>query len=135
MFDRFKDWLALTRTERNVILFLCVTLAIGAGIKLYRLTFPPRPAFDYRASDSTFAALSQAPDEQEESPRTPAVININSASKEELMKLPGVGEVLAERILIHRDEIGRFTTFDQLLTIRGISKKKLEQLKPLITLH
>ncbi len=62
-----------------------------------------------------------------------ALININTATVEELAKLPGVGEVIAQRIVNHREKSGKFRKVDELLVIRGISKKKLEKLRPLIT--
>ena len=46
---------------------------------------------------------------------------------------PGVGEVIAQRIVNHREKSGKFRKVDELLVIRGISRKKLEKLRPLIT--
>ena len=60
-------------------------------------------------------------------------ININTATVEELTKLPGIGGVIAQRIVNHREKSGKFRTLEELLVIRGISKKKLEKLRPLIT--
>ncbi len=136
MLKRLKDWLALTQTERNVILFLSATLTVGVGIKLYRVTFPDQPHFDYRASDSTFAALNKAMEDEESDEETAGgKININKATKAQLIALPGIGEVTAERILIYRGELGEFKSLDQLSNIKGMSKKKLEQLKTFITVH
>lgn len=138
MLQRLKDYLALTETEQKVILFLSISLLAGAGIRLYQGAFPEVKQFDYRAADSTFAALSeklqQTPVEakQEESGR---LININTASKERLMTLPGIGEIIAERILLHRDDVGTFRSVEELRSIKGISKKKFEQIKPLISVH
>lgn len=136
MLNRLKNWLALTQTERNVILFLSATLTVGVGIKLYRVTFPDQPNFDYRSSDSTFAALSQAiEDEESDEEATNGKININKATKAQLMKLSGIGEITAERILVYRGELGEFKSLDQLLNVKGISKKKLEKLKAFITVQ
>ena len=63
MLKRLVEWLALTKTERNVILFLTSTMLAGAGIRLYQITFQSAPQFDYRLSDSTFAALSNFDEE------------------------------------------------------------------------
>jgi competence protein ComEA len=55
------------------------------------------------------------------------VININTASKEELMSLDGIGEVKAAAILEHRKQIGRFSSVEQLLDVKGIGPKTLEK--------
>lgn len=61
-------------------------------------------------------------------------IDINNARKEEFMALPGIGEVLAERILDHRTENGPFSAPEELLNVEGIGKKRLEEIIELITI-
>ena len=61
------------------------------------------------------------------------LVNLNSATAEELDTLPGVGPATAEAILSHRDANGPFTSVDQLLDVRGIGDAKLEQLRDLVT--
>lgn len=60
-------------------------------------------------------------------------ISINQAGKEELMALPGIGEVLAERILDFREENGDFDSPEELLNVEGVGKKRLEEILDLIT--
>lgn len=64
----------------------------------------------------------------------PEKININTATAEELTSLPGIGPAYAERIVAWREENGRFTRVDQLLEIRGIGEKRLDNLRPYIAL-
>ena len=64
----------------------------------------------------------------------PEKININTATAEELTRLPGIGPAYAERIVAWREENGRFTRLDQLLEIRGIGEKRLANLRPYIAL-
>lgn len=71
----------------------------------------------------------------EEKPKAKKKLDINTATAEELAKLPGVGEVIAARIVRHREKSGRFRSVDELLIIRGISRKKLEALRPLVTVE
>lgn len=59
-------------------------------------------------------------------------ININHASKEELMTLPGVGESKAESILRYREENGRFQNIEEIMEISGIKEGLFEQIKDLI---
>jgi competence ComEA-like helix-hairpin-helix protein len=140
MLKRITELLALTKTERNVILFLAATMLLGAGIKVYRRTFPSTAQFDYHASDSTFAVLSTAPEDSaatvpnhEGNGELSDKLNINTATKLQLMDLPGIGEVTANRILQYREESGKFITIEDLRVVKGITKNKLERLRPMIT--
>ena len=59
-------------------------------------------------------------------------IDLNSADLAALDALPGVGPVMAARILSWRDQHGRFTTIDQLREISGIGQRTFERLKPYV---
>ncbi|MGN0479313.1 MAG: ComEA family DNA-binding protein [Hominenteromicrobium sp.] len=59
-------------------------------------------------------------------------ININTASAEDLMELPGIGTVLAARILAYREENGAFHDIGELQEVEGIGSTLLEKLKPYI---
>ncbi len=61
-------------------------------------------------------------------------IDINHAGMDEFMALPGIGEVLAQRILIYREENGSFSTVEDLLNVDGIGKKRLEEIWDLVTI-
>ncbi len=66
-------------------------------------------------------------------PGAPAVVDLNTATAEELDTLPGVGPATAAAILAYRDEHGRFASVDELLEVRGIGEAKLEQLRASVT--
>lgn len=53
------------------------------------------------------------------------LINLNTATAEELMELDGVGEVIAQRILEYRETYGSFHSVDELLNVKGIGEKRL----------
>ena len=59
-------------------------------------------------------------------------VNINQASKEQLMTLPGVGASKAESIIRHREENGRFQKIEDIMEISGIKEGLFEQIKNLI---
>ena len=60
-------------------------------------------------------------------------ISINHADKEEIMALPGIGDVLADRILAYKEEHGNFSAVEELLNVEGLGKKRLEDIWDLIT--
>ena len=147
----FFDSLNFTSTERIVVLTLVGAFIVGLGIRLFRHDEAVSPRFDYTASDAEFAGKSAArkvsspvagPSDSLVGPadtRSPKVsgnagrpirLDLNRASKRELMGLPGIGEVIAERILLYREEHGAFGGVADLLKVKGIGKKKLEHIAP-----
>jgi competence protein ComEA len=66
-------------------------------------------------------------------PRFP--IDLNRASAEELEQLPGIGPVLAARIVELRRQRGRFQSVEELLDVRGIGPKRLEQIRPYVVVR
>lgn len=61
------------------------------------------------------------------------LVNINSATAAELNELPGIGDVLAARIIEYRDENGPFESIDELAQVDGISLGMVDELRSLIT--
>lgn len=59
-------------------------------------------------------------------------VNLNTANQAELEELPGVGPVLAQRIIQFREKRGGFTSIRQLMEVEGIGPKKFESLKDLV---
>lgn len=64
----------------------------------------------------------------------PALININYASLEQLITLPGIGQVLAEKIIEYRKTKGLFLTIEQIKEIPGIKDSVFNQIKDRITI-
>jgi len=62
-------------------------------------------------------------------------ININTASLEQLVKLPGIGPVIASRIIQYRERRGGFGSLKDLKKIRGIGEKRLNQIKDRLRLY
>ncbi len=61
------------------------------------------------------------------------LVNVNTATATELEELPGIGEVLAQRIVDYRTENGPFTSVDQLLDVSGIGDSILDSIRELVT--
>lgn len=61
------------------------------------------------------------------------LVNINTASFDELLELPQIGNVLAKRIIEHRETNGSFKTIDEIKTVNGIGESIYSEIAPLIT--
>ena len=86
------------------------------------------------APDSVKQDTSPAVDEEHKSAKpskagNTALVNLNTASKEELMSLEGIGPKKADAILEYRHEIGKFTKLEQFMDVKGIGPKTFEKNK------
>ncbi|MDI6840916.1 MAG: helix-hairpin-helix domain-containing protein [bacterium] len=141
-----------TPQERGVILFLVAILVFGSAIYVYKLKNPYfAPEYKISISKEDKAELHKLINETEvaikstksmESPRAKVysqedsdrpLLNINTASKEELIELPGIGELYAQRIIEYREKHGGFKKVEELINVKGIGKKKFEELKDKLT--
>jgi len=60
------------------------------------------------------------------------VVNINKATSEELMLVPGIGEELAKRIIEYRKENGNFSDISEIVRVKGLGDKSFEKIKEYI---
>ena len=92
-----------------------------------------RPADGTDAVSSSVQSETRGPEEetvrtQAEDPR----IDINTADRETLKKLPGIGDVKAEAIIAYREAHGPFSAPEKLMLVYGIGRKTFDRLKDLI---
>jgi competence protein ComEA len=60
------------------------------------------------------------------------LLNINTATPEQLRELPGIGDTLADRIVRYRDANGRFRRVEHLMLVDGISENKFRGIRPFV---
>lgn len=89
------------------------------------IAVPAKGQTDYTSEKTAESAAAE----------TSEKININTASKELLATLDGIGESLAERIIAYRSLHGPFGDVNDILNVSGIGKKKLEAVKDYITVN
>jgi comEA protein len=143
-----------TPSEKKAIL---LTIIILTGASLTHVFYPniyEPVAYNYTKSDSIFIRGSyQPPDRFQEKGvhfnkkdnslksvtirnnkdnKVNLKLNINGASLNELQKLPGIGPVLAQRIIVYRTEHGEFKSIEELKKVKGIGIKTIKRIRSLI---
>ena len=108
--------LNLTKQEKLVLLFLGFAALVGVGANWYFKNVRPLQNI-YQA---TYSELS---------PR----IDINKATANQLEALPGIGEVLAQRIVDFRQENGPFKRIEDLRSIKGIGPRLFQNIQDRLT--
>jgi comEA protein len=158
---KFANRIGFTETEFKVLFFLAVVFFAGLLIKYFNLEKNVYRNFDYRKEDSLFwsgdsinnnqqtelkvlnekekiknevLGLSQTDITKIQKKETlkELSININSADKNDLMNLPGIGEKTAQRIIEFRNKVGKFKSIEDLKEVKGIRNTKLEKIRKYI---
>jgi len=159
MFEKLSKKIGFTETETAVILFLTGLFILGfVYVEFIKNDTAEYKHVDYTKQDSLFAYYSNInPEFDLDDPRldsnleikrqvlelsdtfayvkkdlsslTEKSINLNTAGINELVKLPGIGEKTAEKIIQLRSERGKFKRLEELLDVRGIGEVKFNKIK------
>lgn len=96
--------------------------------------FLGRNSADSPIQISKLPSATASPPAESSTEETLGLININTADVEQLQQLPGIGEVLAQRIVDYREENGPFVSISELTNVSGIGLDRLDQIMDYITL-
>ncbi len=105
----------LTSNERRAFLFLAAMYIIGLSV--------------------SFLAKKIAPGKREVFfNENLGKVGLNTADKEVLMRIPGIGEKLSQRIISFRQDSGEFNSLEELKKVQGITEGKFNRIKEYLTL-
>ena len=108
--------IALTKQERYVLLILAAVLFAGS---LFNFVFKKYPQLEN---------IVNLIDSDKLYPK----VDINTATLEELISIPYIGDYTAQKIIEYRQENGRFTSIDQLQSVQGIKEKNFQKFSKFI---
>jgi len=130
-----------TDQEKTIIRFLAGILLLGSAVTVYRHYRGdqlPEPTVDLDLLEEKTALaqekLAETRPAEKEQIQFSKFININKSNKAELMSVPGIGPVMAERILRFRSDFGPFSSIEDLKQVKGIGEKKFEKIKQYLTI-
>ncbi len=112
---------------------LAAVLRDGDRVVIPRIIQPPYP-FHEAPMSARLGARPPGSPVPRPAGESPVAVNVNTATAADLERLPGVGPVLARRIVEHREARGLFRRLDDLLEVEGIGPKFLRRLEPLLRL-
>ena len=127
------------RTKESTIFWLLGAIFVAVCICLILYSNAARTADPLRVAEISSASASEqyvdrqnsSADAQSEPPSPP--ININTATADEFLSLPGIGEVLAARIIEYREQNGGFDSIAEIKEVSGIGDATFEAIKDMIT--
>ncbi len=129
------------------LLFKLGLLIVAMGVSLWMIArSQPKDPIAAVRDERTGETLPRTPDLHEQTPRVHEVVSqtqgapqgqrlldLNRASADELEALPGIGAVLAQRMIAFRTSAGGFRTVEDLREVKGIGSKKFDRIKSLVT--
>ena len=123
---------AVERHYWKAVNFLVILILVGSGFwgvrRFAPAVFLGKP--DLIAVPNEEHSQSQTTETL--APSTPELLNINTASAEELQTLPNIGARMAQRIVNYREQHGKFASMEALQNVKGIGAKALEKLRPFV---
>ena len=148
----------LTASQKRALRYILLIIGMAVIVRLADGWLNPLPPYDFSAFDQRFQARFDSIQQAYQSPPLPVdtptrqpdgraaaaesdntadplPVNINTASREALTRLPRIGPRIAERIIAYRRAQGPFRTKLALTNVKGIGPATLAKIRPLITVE
>ncbi len=134
----------LTPSEKRGLIVIAIVIALASIIRLVKPFVNTPYNYDYSASDSIFTRISlskyidmrQVGDKATKPTKEKAKalqlnsIDINTANRSDLEKLPRIGPAIAQRIIDYRNIHGKFSSLGDLKKVKGIGLKTFDNIRP-----
>ncbi|MFH1277443.1 MAG: helix-hairpin-helix domain-containing protein [Candidatus Eisenbacteria bacterium] len=114
----------MTSQERWLVILVAFLVLFGSAARRYRLA----PAERSRPAPASIEPEAESPGEKKEEPEEDR-IDLNRCDARELEELPGLGPVLARRVIDWREAHGPYGTVEDLVKVRGIGPKTLRRVR------
>ena len=130
-----------TQQEKLIIKFLLGVIMLGIVVTGYRHWFGESVPSAEKEILAFQAAAVRVAEEKEKNPNENRKnhllksVNINTSDKADIMTIPRIGPVTAERIILHREDHGLYNSVEELLNVKGIGPKTLEKIRTYIKIE
>ena len=126
------------RDKKQMVLLLALaalTAVFAVGFFLGRRTIPFEISAQVQRNDVPEQAPEAEQPQTDEAQEESRPIDLNTATKNDLMTLPRIGEKTAQKILDYREKYGKFSAIEQLMDVEGIGEATFEGLKDMVTVE
>ena len=146
----------MLKQEQKILILLTLFVLVAFGFRYWRfMDYKAKSELYLQGRDSLFFELKEKADSiyyaavqhiiaapnkkvkinRKSSAKVVSKVNINKASSSEIQKIPGIGPVLAQRVIDFRNKNGKFEIIDDLMDVKGIGSKKLEKIRAWILIE